>query len=129
MQPRYGTQGVIRNGAVVVSGRDTSSKWARTGTSRPAYPNATVVGSSRYWVIPGFVNAHQHGKGLTDFQLGGLGRLFRDLAVRGRSPGPPWIPYLDVLYACKTMIESGITTCLHYNSSLSPKTHTRSRCR
>ncbi len=121
MQPRYGTHGVIRNGAVVVSGRNV----VEVGPYRdlkPAYPNATVVGSSRYWVVPGFVNAHQHGKGLTDFQLGGLDDCFEISRFAGDARAG-LDPYLDVLYACKTMIESGITTCLHYNSSSSPDTY------
>ena len=121
MQPRYGTQGVIRDAAVVVSGRDI----VEVGPYRDlkaSYPTATVVGSSRYWVIPGFVNAHQHGKGLTDFQLGGKDDCF-EISRFAADPRGALDPYLDVLYACKTMIESGITMCLHYNSSLSPKTY------
>ena len=121
MQPRYGTQGVIRDGAVVVSGRDI----VEVGSYRDlkaSYPTAAVVGSSRYWVIPGFVNAHQHGKGLTDFQLGGRDDCF-EISRFATDPRGALDPYLDVLYACKTMIESGITMCLHYNSSLSPKTY------
>lgn len=118
---RDGAAGIIRNGAVAVSGRDI----VEVGPYRDlktSYSAATVLGSSRYWVIPGFVNAHQHGKGLTDFQLGGEDDCF-EISRFAASPRAALDPYLDVLYACKTMIESGITTCLHYNSSLSPDTY------
>ncbi len=121
MQPRYGSHGVIRDGAVAVSGRDVVEV-GRYRDLKSSYPAAAVVGSSRYWVVPGFVNAHQHGKGLTDFQLGGLDDCF-EISRFGGDPRAGVDSYLDVLYACKTMIESGITTCLHYNSSRSPDTY------
>ena len=121
MQPRYGSHGVIRDGAVAVSGRDIVEV-GRYRDLKSSYPAATVVGSSRYWVVPGFVNAHQHGKGLTDFQLGGKDDCFEISRFAGDARAD-LDPYLDVLYACKTMIESGITTCLHYNSSRSPETY------
>ena len=121
MQPRYGSHGVIRDGAVAVSGRDIVEV-GRYRDLKSSYPAAAVVGSSRYWVVPGFVNAHQHGKGLTDFQLGGKDDCFEISRFAGDARAD-LDPYLDVLYACKTMIESGITTCLHYNSSRSPDTY------
>lgn len=121
MAPADGSPGVIRDGAVAVSGRDIVEV-GRYRDLKTSYSAATVVGSSRYWVIPGFVNAHQHGKGLTDFQLGGKDDCF-EISRFAADPRGALDPYLDVLYACKTMVESGITTCLHYNSSLSPNTY------
>ncbi len=118
---RDGSPGAIRDGAVAVSERDIVEV-GRYRDLKTSYSNAAVVGSSRHWVIPGFVNAHQHGKGLTDFQLGGEDDCF-EISRFAASPRGALDPYLDVLYACKTMIESGITTCLHYNSSLSPQTY------
>lgn len=118
---RDGHAGIIRDGAVAVSGRDIVEV-GRYRDLKTSYPTATAVGSSRHWVIPGFVNAHQHGKGLTDFQLGGKDDCF-EISRFASDPRGALDPYLDILYACKTMIESGITTCLHYNSSLSPDTY------
>ncbi len=116
-----GVPSIIRDGAVAVSGRDIVEV-GRYRDLKASYSTATVVGSSRHWVIPGFVNAHQHGKGLTDFQLGGKDDCF-EISRFASDPRAGLDSYLDVLYACKTMIESGITTCLHYNSSLSPDTY------
>ena len=118
---RDGSAGVIRNGAVAVSGRDIVEV-GRYQDLKTSYAAASVVGSTRHWVVPGFVNAHQHGKGLTDFQLGGMDDCFEISRFAGDARAG-LDPYLDVLYACKTMIESGITTCLHYNSSSSPDTY------
>ena len=117
-----GSPGVIRNGAVAVSGRDIVEV-GRYQDLKTSYATATVVGSSRHWVVPGFVNAHQHGKGLTDFQLGGRDDCFEISRFAAAEPRAGLDPYLDLLYACKTMIEAGITTCLHYNSSRSPETY------
>ena len=118
---RDGSPGVIRNGAVAVSDRDIVEV-GRYQDLKTSYATATVVGSSRHWVVPGFVNAHQHGKGLTTFQLGGKDDCF-EISRFAAEPMADLDPYLDVLYACKTMIEAGITTCLHYNSARSPETY------
>ena len=78
---------------------------------RPRYPDAEVIGSDQFAVIPGLINAHHH-VGLTPFQLGAL-----DLPLES------WIisrwalrdvdPYLDTLWCAIQMIESGITTVQH----------------
>ena len=77
------------------------------------------LGSDDFLVMPGLVNAHQHGRGLSWFQLGAL-----DDALE------PWIhllwgqhqvdPYWDTLYNCIQMFESGVTTTLHSNYSRNP---------
>jgi cytosine/adenosine deaminase-related metal-dependent hydrolase len=69
--------------------------------------------------MPGFVNAHQHGKGLTTFQLGGMDDCF-EISRFSPEPQASVEPYIDTLYGCMRMIEAGITTCIHYNSSRGP---------
>src|SRR5262249_62367279 len=78
-----------------------------------------IVGSPWYWVMPGFVNAQQHGRGMTSFQLGGLDEPL-ELSRIKTTPQAQVPPYLDTLYAALRMIEAGVTTCLHYNSSRGP---------
>ena len=78
---------------------------------RSRYDPDEEIGSSRFMVVPGLVNAHHH-VGLTPFQLGALD-----------APLESWIiarwairdvdPYLDTLYCAMQMIESGITTVMH----------------
>ena len=115
MQDGFGSDGIIKGGAVYVSGNQIVEV-GRYKDLKARYPTATVLGSPRFWVMPGFVNAHQHGKGLTNFQLGGLDEPFELSRVKG-SPQAKAPPYLDTLYAALRMIEAGITTCLHYNAS------------
>jgi len=86
--------GVLADPAVLI--RD--GKIAAVGAAAdPATvdPQALEVGGERYWIIPGLVNAHSHGRGLGWFRLG-----TRDDALE------PWIcqilaqpgldPYLDM---------------------------------
>jgi cytosine/adenosine deaminase-related metal-dependent hydrolase len=115
---RYGTDGVLTDGAVYVSGSDIVEV-GRYRDLKAVYPNASVLGSPRYWVAPGFVSAHQHGIGLTSFQLGGLDECL-ELSRLTATPQPRVDPYLSTVYACMGMIESGTTTCLHYNVSRPP---------
>jgi len=80
------------------------------------YNPGDELGSDPYLVMPGLVNAHQHGRGLSWLQLGALDDSLE-----------PWIhslwgqqqvdPYWDTLYNCIQMIESGVTTTLHSNYS------------
>ena len=115
MQDHFGQDGVVKDGAVYVSGKNIAEVGKFKDLKRQ-YPTATVIGSSRFWVMPGLVNAHHHGKGLTNFQLGGLDEAFELSRVKG-SPRAKVPPYLDTLYAALRMIESGITTSFHYNAS------------
>ena len=118
MRDGLGANGIIQDGAVYVSGNEI----VETGEYNDLvaqYPTATVIGSPRLWVMPGFVNAHQHGKGVTNFQLGGSDEPFELSRVRG-APQARVPPHLDTLYAALRMIESGITTTFHYNASRGP---------
>jgi 5-methylthioadenosine/S-adenosylhomocysteine deaminase len=77
------------------------------------------IGSGSHIVLPGLVNAHQHGRGLS-YMLRGVpdDRL------------EPWLvdligqrsidPYLDIRYCTARLIESGVTTVMH---SHHPRSH------
>ena len=94
---------------------------------RKQYPRATSIGGSSYVVIPGFVNAHSHGRGFTTFQMGQpdepLETRIAEMAFRSEwgggdsEPGTKdnrgYDPYLDTLYACIKQIAAGITTTVH----------------
>jgi 5-methylthioadenosine/S-adenosylhomocysteine deaminase len=118
MQERFGADGIVEDGAVYVSGKNIVEVGPYKDL-KAQYPTASIIGSPRFWVMPGFVNAHQHGKGLTTFQLGGLDEPLE--VTRVKSIPQAKVPtYLDALYAALRMIEAGVTTCLHYNSSRGP---------
>src|SRR5688572_5721591 len=61
--------GVITDGMLRVS----DSLITDIGPSKrimSTYPNATVIGSNSHIAIPGFVDAHNHGQGVTTLRLG-----------------------------------------------------------
>jgi 5-methylthioadenosine/S-adenosylhomocysteine deaminase len=103
--------GLIENGAVAVEGDQIADIGAYEEV-KAKYPHAEEIGSDRHVVIPGLVNTHHHGWGLTSFQLG-----FGDDYLEA------WIPdiwqlrivdaYLDTLWADLRNIRSGVTTLLH----------------
>jgi len=86
---------------------------------RLKYRPDAELGSDAYLVMPGLVNAHQHGRGLSPLQFGILDDSLE-----------PWIhslwsqkqvdPYWDTLYTCIRLIESGVTATLHSNYSRNP---------
>jgi 5-methylthioadenosine/S-adenosylhomocysteine deaminase len=105
---------LIRAGAVVAVGD-------RAALRRES-PGAAEAGGDGMLVLPGLINAHHHGMGISSVQLG-----FPD-------PGPPepglrdtgfesWMatmlaldavdPYLGALYKDVLLIESGVTSHLH----------------
>jgi 5-methylthioadenosine/S-adenosylhomocysteine deaminase len=103
--------GLIEDGGVAVEG-DRVAAVGPYEELKARYPQAEEIGSRRHVVIPGLVNTHHHGWGLTSFQLG-----FVDDYLES------WIPdiwqlkvvdaYLDTLWADMRNIRSGVTTLLH----------------
>ncbi len=65
--PRAGT--VIRDGAVLVVDGRVVETGPRAAIER-AHPEAEVVGGSGRLVIPGLIDAHSHGRGLSPIQKG-----------------------------------------------------------
>lgn len=69
VDPEEETDGWIEDGAVVVEG----DKVRETGTFAdlaPRYPNARVIGDGTHLVMPGLIDAHSHGHGLSRIQAG-----------------------------------------------------------
>ena len=97
MQERFGADGIVKDGAVYVSGKNIIEVGPYKDL-KAQYPTASIIGSPRFWVMPGFVNAHQHGKGLTSFQLGGLDEPLEVTRVKAM-PQAKVPTYLDTLYA------------------------------
>ena len=75
------------------------------------HPDVPVLGGDDFLVMPGLINAHHHGKGVSPLMKGSLddhleywmadswGRKSVDM-------------YLDTLYACMKMLRSGVTTVM-----------------
>ena len=105
------SKGLVEAGAVAVEG-DTIAAVGAYADLKQRYPQAEEIGSERHVVIPGLINTHHHGWGLTSLQLG-----FTDDYLES------WITdiwqmklvdaYLDTLWADIRNIRSGVTTLLH----------------
>jgi 5-methylthioadenosine/S-adenosylhomocysteine deaminase len=80
------------------------------------YPTATVIGSGREILLPGFVNGHHH-VGLTPVQLGSPDMPL-ELWFITRMVARNLNLYLDTLYSAFEMIGSGITTVQHIHGWL-----------
>src|SRR5437764_2993453 len=67
--PRKKEKGVRRDGAIAID----AGRIAEVGAFRDLerkYPGARVLGNSRQLLMPGLVDAHSHGRGLSPIQKG-----------------------------------------------------------
>lgn len=83
---------------------------------RRRHPAAEVIGDGTHLVMPGFVNAHSHGRGITTLRQGipdDPGEV-RSVGLRVGLSGDP---YWDVLYICARQLEAGITATMHLDTN------------
>lgn len=106
---------VIEKGAVAVKGdrivdigpaADLAAR--HTSAEREQFPEAVLM--------PGFVNAHQHGRGLSQIQLGYPDDQLEPWIARRRGRGAP-DAYALTLLAAEEMLANGVTATLHANYS------------
>ena len=76
------------------------------------YSADTELGGPNYSIIPGLVNSHHHGRGVTTLQMGTCDDCLEVwiLAGWGRRP---YDHYLMTLYTALNMLESGTTTVMY----------------
>ena len=103
--------GLIDDGAVIVEG-DSIAAIGPYEMLRKSYPDAQQLGSDRHAVIPGLINAHQHGRGLTPLQLGVPDDMMDTYLIDFLALKPLDV-YLDTLYANLRLLRSGVTTVIH----------------
>ena len=79
---------------------------------REKYTPDTQLGGIDYAIIPGLVNSHHHGRGVTTLQMGTCDDCLEVwiLAGWGRRP---YDHYLMTLYTALNMLESGTTTVMY----------------
>ena len=103
--------GWIEDGAVCIRG-DQIVAVGSFEVLRQSFESDCIVGSADHIVLPGLVNAHDHGRGPTAFQMGipddVLESWILDLARL-----PAIDPYLTTAYSSVQLIESGVTTVLN----------------
>tara|TARA_B100000949_G_scaffold235351_1_gene258034 strand:+ start:10132 stop:11673 length:1542 start_codon:yes stop_codon:yes gene_type:complete len=78
------------------------------------------LGGPGYLVMPGLVNAHHHGRGVSTFQMGCIDDCLETWILSGWGRRP-YDHYLMTLYTAIQMIESGTTTTM-YNHAQTPAT-------
>jgi 5-methylthioadenosine/S-adenosylhomocysteine deaminase len=107
---------VIHNGAVIYCGERILAVGSYDDMIK-TYNPSTIYGSSEMLVAPGFINAHGHGRGLTDFQLGSTDDVLEAWKYR-TYPGLDL--YYDTLWRSIQMLESGITSTMHNHNLQNP---------
>ncbi|WP_245450763.1 amidohydrolase family protein [Borborobacter arsenicus] len=65
--------------------------------------------------MPGLVNAHQHGRGITALQLG-FEDDYLEPWMAGKRRRQQIDPYLQTLYAALRMVANGVTSVIHANT-------------
>ena len=103
---------VLPDAAVAVTGTRIAAVGSYTALKRH-YPDHREIGSNEHLIMPGLVDVHHHGWGLSAVQQGALDDTLEpwiyDL-VRLKSPTNV---YVDTLYGNMKLLESGVTTVLH----------------
>jgi 5-methylthioadenosine/S-adenosylhomocysteine deaminase len=67
--PRLGASGVLLDGAVVIMD-GTVTETGPFSAIAPKYPDIGVIGDGTQLLMPGLVDAHSHGRGLSPIQKG-----------------------------------------------------------
>lgn len=108
---------IIADGAVVVSD-GTIRALGSTCDIVQRFPDARRQRLNNALLLPGFVNAHQHGRGLSQIQLGYPDDALEPWIARRRGRGGP-DSYALTRLAAEEMLANGVTSTLHANYSYS----------
>ena len=103
--------GAIADGAVAVEGERITF----VGTyeeARAHAPGAETIGDGTGLLIPGLVNTHHHGRGVSAFQLGVVDDRLEPWLLDWRGM-KPLDAYLDTVYSSTKLISTGVTTIIH----------------
>ncbi|MCX5912820.1 MAG: amidohydrolase family protein, partial [Deltaproteobacteria bacterium] len=83
------------------------------------YSGAKEIGGEQFLLIPGLINGHGHGKGLTDFQRGSLDDTLESW-ILGNRKFLPLPVYEDVALCAAKLLKSGVTTTMHNHALQKP---------
>ena len=110
--PRLGRSGVIPSGAVVIMD-GTVKETDPFATIAPKYPGARIIGDGTQLLMPGLVDAHSHGRGLSPIQKG-VRNDFLENALFDWAYMPVLPPELTAAMCALRHLRSGYTL-LHHN--------------
>jgi 5-methylthioadenosine/S-adenosylhomocysteine deaminase len=118
--PLLGQKGAQAHAAVAINKKGEIAEIGDIEVLSRKYPQATQEGGSHRLILPGLIDAHCHGKGITHFELG-LG--YHHLEYwNTKSPFlPKPDPYLDALWCGIKHMKSGCTTVHHMNNGVNFK--------
>lgn len=108
----------IPDGAVVTEGNKIKSV-GPYDEIRQSHTDAIEIGGQQYLLIPGLVNGHSHGRGLTDLQRGALDNTLESWLLDTRKY-KPIMPYDDCALSAARLLTSGVTTTMHNHILLNP---------
>jgi 5-methylthioadenosine/S-adenosylhomocysteine deaminase len=80
------------------------------------YPGSETVGDGTHLVMPGFVNAHSHGRGITTLRQG-IPDDPGEVRSVGLHLGLSVDPYWDVMLTAARQLEGGVTATMHLDSN------------
>jgi cytosine/adenosine deaminase-related metal-dependent hydrolase len=101
----------IAGGAVAVAGNTVAAVGTYAELSH-RFPQAQTIGGDGDLLIPGLINGHGHGRGLSDFQRGGLDNTLESWLFDTRKYVPVAV-YDDLAYSAARLLKSGVTTSMH----------------
>ncbi len=110
--PRLGASGVIPAGAVVIMD-GTVKETGAFATIASKYPGADIIGDGTQLLLPGLVDAHSHGRGLSPIQKG-VRNDFLENALFDWAYMPILPPELTAAICALRHLRSGCTL-LHHN--------------
>ena len=111
----------IRNGAVAITG-ETIEAIGTYDELSSQYPNAKTIGGEQFLLIPGLINGHGHGRGLTTFQHGTSDNTLESWIWETRKHIAV-DTYDDVAYSAARLLQSGVTTTMHNHILKNPAAH------
>ena len=103
--------GIIDNGAVAIED-ELIADVGPYETLKARFPDAKEIGSSAHIVMPGLVNAHDHGRGIQAPRLG-VTDDYLEPWMLDFWRAHPLDAHLDTLYCAIQQLKAGITTVLH----------------
>jgi cytosine/adenosine deaminase-related metal-dependent hydrolase len=105
----------IADGAVVIE-NERVTEIMPAARAQSLYSDATFLGGPGHVVIPGLIDAHQHGRGVTNIQRGVADGQLELWLTRLRGLWPMDV-YLTTAIAAVRLLRSGVTTAMHHFSS------------
>ena len=103
-------------GAAIAIAGDRVAAVGPASTLRLRFPAAEAIELPGCLAMPGFVNAHQHGRGLTALQHG-FADDYLELALAARQDRGPLDAYALARAAAVEMLRNGVTCTIQANAS------------